>query len=665
MSGHSYLMQPAKTNNRFDSQSGTIANLKRQVINLQKTVDDLTAANEALVKENINLKMQLEEIQKSSLHTLPQINNAESKSPILHSYIQLLSQNITREPNGYRYNGLEQFFTILSFIGPHYFEMMHHHMLFPSYRTTLTYKRNYLAEYGINDDLFLGDIDSVHRILTLFLPDGFPGNAVLMVDAASVTPCVRINNDGTVEGLLDCRSIEQDEAQMLINDENAFAEFIKIHYNSLIQAEFGITFAPLDPNYPQFPIGCIPATSGKATLEIVENIESLILQLNGSISIVGLGTDGDNSYHKYCKQFITCLMSEFGKVLTLRPCEIIKKFGILMHFSDPFHLVKRDRYRKVSLIEFNVSPTDMKSPRSVHDLEALGIPQYLLDDNKGRKMEDDLPKKLFSNDVIDKVIETGDFNLIISMLPSTLIMASIHQDDLDRKTTIDYLMFGASIVLLFYCSVEHIINKALEPYNTNREQYTKRLCFTKEWCEEYIFTTFCIASLLMTEENIDVGACSSHYQEHNFANVRRHSKNDDTHTMFFSSMKYILLERILMKELKMETPVPVSRSDSGRSIYGQLPVEVEEFGQYLWLAKRLWKNATSFNKTGISGTIKNTKEKMSVIELRSFLKSFTPKIKHSISTKSTGMIRTGGLANARRWNAITQVEDLITDDDDE
>lgn len=202
-------MRPAKINNRFDSQSGTIANLKRQVNNLQKTVDELTATNQALVQENINLKRQLEEIQNSLLYTLQQTNNAEFKSPILHTYIQLLNQNITREPKGYRYNGLEQFFTLLSFIGPHYFEMMHYHMLFPSYRTTLTYKRNYLTEYEINDDLFLGDFDKVLRILTLFLPDDFHGNAVLMVDAASVTPCVRINNDGTVEGLLDCKYVEK------------------------------------------------------------------------------------------------------------------------------------------------------------------------------------------------------------------------------------------------------------------------------------------------------------------------------------------------------------------------------------------------------------------------------------------------------------------------
>lgn len=452
---------------------------------------------------------------------------------------------------------------------------------------------------------------------------------------------------------------------MLINDENAFSEFIKIHYNSLIQAEFGITFAPLDPNYPQFPIGCIPATSGKATLEIVENIESLIMQLNGTISIVGLGTDGDNSYHKYCKQFITCLINKFEDIFDFTPYDIIKRFDILMHFSDPFHLVKRDRYRKVSIIEFNTSPTDFDSPRSVKDLESLGIPQYLLDDNKGRKMEDDLPKKLFSKDIIDKVIETGDFNLIISMLPSTLIMTSIHQDDLDRKTTIDYLMFGASIVLLYYCNVDYIVNETLNPYKMNKDEYLKKLCFTKEWCEEYIFTTICIASLLMTEENIDLGACGSHYQEHNFANVRRHSKNDDTHSKFRSSMKYILLEQILIKELENEIPVPVSRSNSGRSIYGQLPVDVHPFEHYLRNAKRLWRNVTYFNKKCIITAIKETKPKMSVNELKSILKSYIPKNKCSISTKSTGMIRTGGLANARRWNAITQAKDLITDDDDD
>ena len=41
-----------------------------------------------------------------------------------------------------------------------------------------------------------------------------------------------------------------------------------VNYNSVILAEFGITFAPLHPQYKQFPIACIPSTSSKETLEL-------------------------------------------------------------------------------------------------------------------------------------------------------------------------------------------------------------------------------------------------------------------------------------------------------------------------------------------------------------------------------------------------------------
>lgn len=249
------------------------------------------------------------------------------------------------------------------------------------------------------------------------------------------------------------------------------------------------------------------------------------------------------------------------------------------------------------------------------------------------------------------------------MLPSTLLIASIHQEDLDRQTTIEYLLFGASIVLIYYCSVENIIRNNLKPYITNKDEYLKKICFTKDWCEEYIYTAFCIASLLYTEESINVGACSSHYQEHNFANIRRHSKKDDTHSKFFTSMKYILLERILINKLGIADPVPVSRSDSGRSISGQLPVEVKPLGWYLWKAKRLWRNISDFKKNCVLRSIKNTKSKMSIYELAKLFQCKEEKKHHSISTKSTCMIRTGGLANARIWNSLTQAKDLATEEE--
>lgn len=72
--------------------------------------------------------------------------------------------------------------------------------------------------------------------------------------------------------MLNLKEIDPELAETFINDDNEFLEFIKLNYNSVIQAEFGMTFAPLNPEFKQFPIACIPSTSGKATQELREKL---------------------------------------------------------------------------------------------------------------------------------------------------------------------------------------------------------------------------------------------------------------------------------------------------------------------------------------------------------------------------------------------------------
>ena len=656
-------MTKVKRRNRFNSRTGTNANLMRQIKRLEEKNRNLEQENKRLSFMNLQLLQRIAELENLSSEFFDTLNNSENISLILKSYIDILQKNITRKPKGYRYKGLKEYFTLLSFMGPHYYGILNSHMLFPSYRRTLDYKKYFLDMYQITDDLFSGSIENVTRIMQIFLPPEFNGKAVIMIDATSVTPYVQVDENGIVEGLLDCKCVPVNEAKELIDNDNEFCKFINLHSNFLIQAEFGISIAPLDPNYQSFPIACLQATSGKATYEIVEFIEILIAQLRNSINIVGLGTDGDNSYRKYSREFMANLMADLNSFLSMNILEITDKISVLMHFSDPLHLVKRDRYRKSSAEDFCVSPLLLDCTRNSKDLKNIGVPPYLLDDNKGRKMEDDLPKKLFSLLYIQKIMESGDFNLLISMLPSTLLMQSLYSTNLSRQATIDHLLLGASIVLIYYIMSQYVSNGTDENLNSRINEHKKKICFNYDWCEEYIFTTICIAVLLYTEEIIDVGACGSHYQEHNFANVKRHSNKDNTHTRFMKSMKYILLEKLLYRQLSIDEFVPNSRSDSGRTISDDTNVIIRPFGFYFYHAKRLWSNITSFPKDSILSQIDQNEPPMSMLELTVFLGGFSEKIKHSISTKSSGMIRTGGLNNAKIWNAIEQMEDLLDGDE--
>lgn len=658
-------MAKAKRGNRFTSKTGTYANLIRQINRLQDKVDYLRKENSRLEESVSSLSKKLKELENFSSNFLVTLYNKDNISPILKSYVDVLKKNVTREPKGYRYQGLKEFFTLLSFMGPHYYGILNSNMIFPSYRRTLDYKKFFLGKYQITDDIYNGCIENILKIKDLFLPPDFDGKAVVMIDATAVTPYVMVDENGTVEGLIDCNKLPENEVRKIIDDEGQFCNFINMHADYLIQAEFGISMAPLDPKYPQFPIACIQATSGKATLEIVYFIEKLISELRSFVNVIGLATDGDDSYNKYSHEFMDRFIQMFNRIPDMSVVQIINEISVIMHFSDPFHLVKRDRYRKVSIFEFCISPLNLDRVRNVKDLEDVGIPAYILDNNKGRKMEDDLPKKLFSLMYIQKIIEKGDIDLLISMLPSTLFMESLHSKNLSRQSTIDYLLFGCSIVIIYLFLSCYVIENQNGKFKDSIGKHYEKMCFTTIWCEQYIFTTICIASLLYTEKSIDLGACGSHYQEHNFANVKRHNKKDDSHMKFMKSMKYILLEKILYKQLSLEESVPNSRSDSGRKIYDDEKVVIRPFGWYLSLAKRLWSNITTFPKDSILSTINSDEPPMTMHELMQFLGTFSVKVNHSISTKSTGMIKTGGLNNAKIWNAIKQMEDLLDDDDSE
>lgn len=662
---HFYLMPTKKYPNRFTEETGTISNLKQQITSLQEKLGRLQAEIQKLQNINNYLKERVETLESISSKFFETLYNEDSISPILKQYVHLLKKNITRQPKGYRYKELKEYFTLLSFMGPHYYGILSDNMIFPSYKRVLDYKKEFLQEFQITNDLFDGSVENIIQIIQKFLPSNFDGKAVMMVDAASVIPYVKVYEDGTVEGIIGCQKVEKDQVNKFFEDETKLLDFIKENENNLIQAEFGITFAPLNPEYKPFPIACIQATTGKATVEFRDFIEELILDLKEFYNIIGLGTDGDNTYHIYSSSFMKSFMKEINSLVDMNIEEIIEKLSFMMHFSDPYHLVKRDRYNKLIKIVFCISPLNLNCIKSVDDLENIGIPQYILDDNKGRKMEDGLPKKMFSLLNIQIILDREDYSLLISMLPSTLLMESLHNDDLSRKSTIDFLLLGASIVIIYYSLSNYVIEGKAESLEINIDEYKRKMCFTNEWCEEYIFTAMNIAYLVYTEENIDVGSCGSHDQEHVFGNVRRHSKNDNTHSKFIKSMKYILLEKELYNKLNIEQSIPNSRSESGRSIYGGQKPIIHEFRYYLSYAKRLWNNIVSFPKELNISTIEPSEDKLTIEELKSFFGTFSEKIMHSISTKSTGMIKTGGLANVKIWNARDQHEDLIDGDDSE
>ena len=107
-----------------------------------------------------------------------------------------------------------------------------------------------------------------------------------MVDAMSVTPYAKIKYDGTMNGLIGISQIFKKKIRKKYDwNEDKWMNFIKVNYDLIIQAEFGITYV-----CGSIPIRCISSKSGKARLDIIEKVEELIVNLNAKVDMLRMVT---------------------------------------------------------------------------------------------------------------------------------------------------------------------------------------------------------------------------------------------------------------------------------------------------------------------------------------------------------------------------------------
>jgi len=194
------------------------------------------------------------------------------------------------------------------------------------------------------------------------------------------------------------------------------------------------------------------------------------------------------------------------------------------------------------------------------------------------------------------------------------------------------------------------------------ESVMSSICFTREWCYEYISITLGIAILLATEKQLHLGVCGTHFLEHYFGSIRRISRGDNTHNRFMKSMKNVLLERILTYTLCLNPNISEGRKDSGVIIDGDFEFECRPIKSYFVDAKRLLNNIIEFPDDLFDSEFYSITDKMELHEVMSWIFQENEEKRSSISTKSSGIIVTGGFSNVRIWKAKNQIDDLVNDD---
>ena len=162
-----------------------------------------------------------------------------------------------------------------------------------------------------------------------------------------------------------------------------------------------------------------------------------------------------------------------------------------------------------------------------------------------------------------------------------------------------------------------------------------------------------------------MGVLGDHFLEHLFGNIRRLSKGDDTHPKFIKSLKDILLERCLLIQCGMNQKIPTSRCDSGQKLTENDKIAILPMKEYLEIAKGILANSITLPEEEHITKISNEKGKFNLARFSAFFEHICIEKNVRISTKSMGILLTGGLANIRRWQASCQFARLNDEFDDE
>lgn len=640
----------------FQSGTDNRGTIQRKLKNAEKQCKELEKQNERLKKAIQRLQTKADEVANIDCDIDTILQQADDVSDVLGQYLRATFDNIFKKSSGNRYPNLDNFLALLSFFGRKQCSILHQTLMLPHFNTLISKRKAVLDKNDFTDMIFDGKIANIQKLMAINSIDN-DIKAVLAIDAVHVQPYISVDDTGLITGLVNLPNDSKHIAKIILENEQEFEHFIRREQKSIINAIFVFQVQPLDGAYNSFPIYYKPAHSGTAKEDIHHEIIQIFYSLQKlGIHIKGLGTDGDAQYLIYSRTLVKYIFHKIDKFINKKLLKKLQSFQKLLHFSDPFHLVKRDRYKKVCNESFCCSPTYIDIVRRVTDLEEYGLSEYILCNDKSRKMEDDLAQKFFSIEVIQNILRKEDIPLLCAMLPSALLLNSLHSKELSRSQRIDELLFGVSIVLIYYIcqnpdyqDFNHITTKQLS-------YYTLISCFSLQWCEEYISSALSIAYMLMTEKNLNLASCGTHLLEHFFGNIRRMSNGDDSLKTFTRTMQNVVIEGKLCQECGIDITKSSRRKDSGVIVSDDIEPQIYRLIDYLHKARMLLNNFVDFKKMWLPDGLLAVKETMSIDELNVLIPEVSKTKRTFFSTKKAKMTSTGGYSNIRRWKAADQLK---------
>lgn len=140
-------------------------------------------------------------------------------------------------------------------------------------------------------------IESIQKLIVLFLGDIEDRRCTISVDAATVDAKINIHKDGNVEGLMDELQLDKELVTKITQNADEFHKFYQQHQQETIKYYFIFYVNMLNDQNKSFPALIKKKTNGSADIDITSDLEIFFYNcLDAGLQVVGISFDGDVSY---------------------------------------------------------------------------------------------------------------------------------------------------------------------------------------------------------------------------------------------------------------------------------------------------------------------------------------------------------------------------------
>ena len=385
---------------------------------------------------------------------------------------------------------------------------------------------------------------------------------VLAIDAASIEPSVVIHANGKIDGIKGLTKISPEKA-LELQDKEKRKQFYAENEKNIISHVFLIIFCPFDTRLHYLPLIRITHVSGFGNNEITNTLLKIrkLITEDLNIPIKGLAFDGDLTYRVFGLNLFYSFMNMLKKHDI--KCHISEIFNIILCFYyDSIHLSKNDRSKMAKDVSLCIWPTtDISfSHKIICDFNIVN--EKIFTKNSQEAQHDQYPLELYSLSTLEKLLEVGRTDIAFSLLPNTLVLTSIFDDNLSRIDRINLLTLSATYILMYMMERHHIAFHGKyhqQPQNFKKSKSDSQVAyarFSETWAIKFFTTTYSIITQLLDySTSINMASLGSNLCEHCFGTNRYLAGTDKTLIGFNRALFNTVLHNTFAQKENINTKI--------------------------------------------------------------------------------------------------------------